>query len=238
MRYSKPVNKQEANMTDNEKIFFDLALKVATLGRPSVSEILARYGYFEEAKRMSLMEESCPTVIKIDIGNDSEKVVYSNPWFQIVKNGKYHFMREKNSNQSAVVLVESDGCYLFVNQYRHSLGKEMLELPRGSAKDNETSAQCAMREVLEESGILLKSEDIIKIGTVCPNSGVMASEVSVFFAKTSRSKAEFTPYSDGIKNVILIPKDKVLGMIASHEIKDAFSISALMLFYAFNKGSW
>ena len=143
-------------MTNDEKVFFDLALKVASLGHPSVSEILARHAYMVEADCVSLMEEACPKNTKIDTDNNAETIVYANPWFQIVKNGRYHFMRENNSKQAAVILVERDDCYLFVRQYRHSLGKDMLELPRGSAKDNETSAQCAMRELLEESGISLK----------------------------------------------------------------------------------
>ena len=225
-------------MTDDEKVFFDLALKVASLGHPSVSEILARYGHMVEADCVSLMEEACPTNSKTDTENDSEKIVYANPWFQIIKNGRDHFMREKNAKQAAVIVVESGDFYLFVRQYRYSLRKDMLELPRGSAKENETSIKCAMRELMEESGILLKDEDIIKIGTVCPNSGVMASEVGVFFAVVNHSKQKFNPHSDGIKEVTFIHKDKVLEMISSHEITDAFSLSALMLLYAFHGFTW
>lgn len=222
-------------MTDDEKVFFNIALKVASLGRPSISEILTRYGYMVEADYVSLMEEACPKNTKINPDNNTEIIVYANPWFQIVKNGRYHFMRENNPKQAAVIIIEKDDCYLFVRQYRHALGKDMLELPRGSAKDDETSAQCAIRELLEESGISVKNEDIIKIGTVCPNSGVMASEVNIFFARISESEKKLNSSFDGIKEVTFIHKSKVLSMIASNEITDAFSISALMLLYVFKK---
>lgn len=222
-------------MTDDEKVFFNIALKVASLGRPSISEILTRYGYMVEADYVSLMEEACPKNTKINSCNNTEVIVYANPWFQIVKNGRYHFMRENNPKQAAVIIIEKDDCYLFVRQYRHALGKDMLELPRGSAKDDETSAQCAIRELLEESGISVKNEDIIKIGTVCPNSGVMASEVNIFFSRISESEKKLNSSFDGIKEVTFIHKSKVLSMIASNEITDAFSISALMLLYVFKK---
>lgn len=220
-------------MTDDEKVFFDIALKVSSLGHPSVSELLTRHGYMVEADYVSLMEDACPKNTRTSSDNKSETVVYANPWFQIIKNGRYHFMRENNVQNAAVIIVESNDCYLFVRQYRHSLGKDMLELPRGSAKDNETSVQCAMRELLEESGVSLKNEDIIQIGTVCPNSGVMASEIAVFFANAGDYEKKFEPCSDGIKDVLFIHKDEVLRMIHSHEITDAFSMSALMQLLAF-----
>lgn len=222
---------KEMIMTDDEKVFFDLARRVAVLGNPRVSEILMRHGYTVEADCVSLMEESCPKNSKTDAINDSDKVVYSNPWFQIIKNGRYHYMREKNARQSAVIIAERDDCYLFVRQYRYSLKKDMLELPRGSAKDSETSVDCAVRELMEESGLVINAEDVIKLGTVCPNSGVMASDVGVFFAKVESDQKPINTHADGIKEAVFIQKNKVLDMIRANEITDAFSLAALMMVY-------
>ena len=78
------MTRKTINVTDDEKVFFDLALKVASLGHPSVSEILARHAYMVEADCVSLMEEACPKNTKIDTDNNAETIVYANPWFQIV----------------------------------------------------------------------------------------------------------------------------------------------------------
>ena len=101
-------------MQDADEVFFNLAIKVATIGRPSISEILSRNGYMVEADTVSLMEEACPLNIKTNTEINSEKVVYSNQWFQIIKSGRYHFMRENNAKHSAVIIIESNDHYLFV----------------------------------------------------------------------------------------------------------------------------
>lgn len=52
----------------------------------------------------------------------------------------------------AVVPLLDDGRVVLVRQYRYPLGKILLELPAGKRDAGETTLQCAMRELAEETG--------------------------------------------------------------------------------------
>lgn len=52
----------------------------------------------------------------------------------------------------AVIAILDDGRIVLVRQYRYPLAKVLLELPAGKRDAGETTLQCAMRELLEETG--------------------------------------------------------------------------------------
>ena len=52
----------------------------------------------------------------------------------------------------AVVPLLDDGRVVLVRQYRYPLAKVLLELPAGKRDAGETTLQCAMRELAEETG--------------------------------------------------------------------------------------
>ena len=52
-----------------------------------------------------------------------------------------------------IIPIDTDGNMLFVSQYRHAAGKDLLELPAGTREDNEPFEECAAREIREETGM-------------------------------------------------------------------------------------
>src|SRR4026208_1412420 len=55
---------------------------------------------------------------------------------------------------SVVVLpIDSEGKILFVRQYRHATGQNLLELPAGTRDGAEPYEDCAARETREETGM-------------------------------------------------------------------------------------
>ena len=52
----------------------------------------------------------------------------------------------------AVVPVHADGSVILVRQYRHAVGKVLLEIPAGKLDLNEDPDMCAARELEEETG--------------------------------------------------------------------------------------
>ena len=52
----------------------------------------------------------------------------------------------------AVIPLLDDGRVVLVRQYRYPLGKVLLEIPAGKRDPGETTLQCAMRELAEETG--------------------------------------------------------------------------------------
>ncbi|KOO09824.1 hypothetical protein AKJ18_37400, partial [Vibrio xuii] len=78
---------------------------------------------------------------------------YKNPWFSVIKDGEFHYIKENGSDNGAVVLVECEENYVFVliRRAAHSFS-EQIEAPRGYGEVNESSYNTAIREVLEETG--------------------------------------------------------------------------------------
>src|SRR5512141_598553 len=52
-----------------------------------------------------------------------------------------------------MVPVDGDGNIVFVRQYRHPTGEELLELPAGTLDDDEPPEVCAARETRGETGM-------------------------------------------------------------------------------------
>lgn len=59
-----------------------------------------------------------------------------------------------------IAFVSDDQKVLLINQYRHNHG-DILELPAGAQKQDETPLQSAKRELLEETGIKAKEWKLI-----------------------------------------------------------------------------
>src|SRR5512146_2406914 len=52
-----------------------------------------------------------------------------------------------------IVPVDDDGNVLFVRQYRHATGGDLLELPAGTRDGEEPYEECAAREIREETAM-------------------------------------------------------------------------------------
>ena len=87
------------------------------------------------------------------------KTEYQNPWFKVVKNGKFHFIKENGSDNGAVILALVDGKFLFVKVDRPAHEMISVEAPRGYGEPGESSESCAVRELYEETGFLFSSFD-------------------------------------------------------------------------------
>ena len=53
---------------------------------------------------------------------------------------------------AAIVPVDDEGRIIFVRQYRHPIGEELLEIPAGLLEEGEEPLESAKRELEEETG--------------------------------------------------------------------------------------
>lgn len=87
----------------------------------------------------------------------SSKTVYEGKLFdvqldELEMDGGVVAQREIIQHPGAVAMVpvDSDGCLVFVTQYRHPAGKRLLELPAGTLERGEEPRAAVERELQEE----------------------------------------------------------------------------------------
>lgn len=128
---------------------------------------------------------------------------------------------------SVVILpVDPDGGLLFVRQYRHAAGLEMLELPAGVMEAGEDPMDCASREIREETGFAAREME--RVGRFYLAPGYSTESMYVFLA-TGLYSAPLEADADEFLNVERIPLDKALAWARSGELLDAKSLAALYL---------
>lgn len=161
------------------------------------------------------------------------KTVYENPWFKVLQENQYHFIKEQGSDNGAIIIAKLNELFLFVRVFRQAHQSYIVELPRGYGEINETSVMAAIREFQEETGYIVLSENIEKIGTVKPNSSILCSNIPIFLAKIyEETKQDISLKDKEIDKTIFLTKKEVYENILNGKISDGMSLSALMLYFA------
>lgn len=83
-----------------------------------------------------------------------------------------------------VFAITPENRVVLVRQYKHGIGKTLLELPAGAIDPGETPLQCAVRELAEETGYTAPEMEFVRSFVVDPtNSDTMAH---LFIARGAR----------------------------------------------------
>ena len=124
----------------------------------------------------------------------------------------------------AIVPVLADGCILMERQYRHPVRGELLEIPAGTLEPGESPADCARRELEEETGHA--AAEIIPLGRTHILPAYSDEVIHLFLARGLTATAS-RPDPDEIIRTVAYTLDELLDMIASGEITDALTILSL-----------
>jgi 8-oxo-dGTP pyrophosphatase MutT (NUDIX family) len=128
---------------------------------------------------------------------------------------------------SVVLLpVDDAGNLLFVRQYRHAAGGDLLELPAGTRDNVEPFEKCAAREIREETG--MEAGKLQKLGNFYVAPGYSTEFMAVFLA-TDLKDNPLQADDDEFLQIEKIPLKKAMEMAERGEIQDAKSLAALLL---------
>jgi len=129
---------------------------------------------------------------------------------------------------SVVILpLDGKGNLLFVRQYRHAAGGDLLELPAGTLDDAQESPEsCAAREIREETGFAAGS--LAKIGQFYLAPGYSTEFMHVFLATDLRPDP-LEADDDEFLSVEAVPVAEAIRMAERGEMPDAKSLAALFL---------
>jgi ADP-ribose pyrophosphatase len=128
----------------------------------------------------------------------------------------------------SVVLVplDKDGNILFVRQYRHATGKDILELPAGTREEKEPYEDCAAREIREETG--MEAGRLQKVGEFYLAPGYSSEFMAVFLA-TDLKLNPLEADEDEFLEVERFTVQKAAEMFEHGEVPDSKSLAAWLL---------
>ena len=132
----------------------------------------------------------------------------------------------EHGGSAVIVPIDADGNLLFVRQYRHAAGTDLLELPAGTLDEGEEPAVCAAREIREETGFA--AGKLEKIGEFYLAPGY-STEFMVVYLATDLKHDPLEADADEFLSVEKIPVKQALEMAEKGEIPDAKSLAALLL---------
>ena len=125
-----------------------------------------------------------------------------------------------------IIPVDADGNMLFVRQYRHAAGLDLLELPAGTRDGDEPHAECAAREIREETG--MAADTLVRVGDFYLAPGYSTEFMAVFLATDLRHDP-LEADADEFLQVEKMPVREALSMAERGEMPDAKSLAALFL---------
>lgn len=131
----------------------------------------------------------------------------------------------RHPGASAVLPILEGGRVLLIRQYRHAAGGSILEVPAGKLDPGESPADCALRELEEETG--LRAGRLQPLGWIFTTPGFTDERIFLFAAFDCTRSARNTDADEWIEPLEL-PLDEALAMIWSGELRDAKSALTLL----------
>lgn len=132
----------------------------------------------------------------------------------------------EHSGSVIIIPMDENGNLLFVRQYRHAAGMDLLELPAGTRDGNEPHEACAAREIREETG--MAAGKLERIGDFYLAPGYSTEFMAVFIA-TDLSHNPLEADADEFLQVEKIPIKKAIEMAEQGRMPDAKTLAALFL---------
>jgi len=133
----------------------------------------------------------------------------------------------------AVVIlpVLADGSIVLISNYRFAVDEHLLELPAGMLGADEEPADCAARELTEETGY--SAGRVEKLGAFYSGPGTTDETMHAFLATELTAGDQNLETYERI-TVEVYSQDQVRRMVADGVIHDAKTIAALGLYWLRN----
>ena len=132
----------------------------------------------------------------------------------------------------AVVPLLDDGSVLLLKQYRHPVGRYVLELPAGKMdEDGESPEDTGRRELREEVGHA--ADELIHLVTFENSAGWSDERTHVFLARGVRASAPPEGFSaeheEADMEVVRLPFEEAVSQARAGELTDAKTVIGLLL---------
>tara|TARA_B100001750_G_C15456691_1_gene571970 strand:+ start:514 stop:1056 length:543 start_codon:yes stop_codon:yes gene_type:complete len=147
-----------------------------------------------------------------------------------LKNKKFEREIVEQNGASAVLAFEGKNV-LLVKQHRFPHGY-VLEIPAGTLKKNEKPRDCAIRELIEETGY--KPKKLKHLIDYYPNVGYNTQFIHCYVASDIEKISEIILEDDEFISLVKIDFKKLLKMIINGKIIDSKTICAALTYAKLN----
>lgn len=162
-------------------------------------------------------------------------VVYKSEWMTVYEDQVFKgndvtskvgmFNRIEVCDTAIVIPLFKDGSLLMVENYRHGVGTDLLELPGGFINEDEVPLGAARRELIEETGYTCNEVEVVNWFYTWPGRTGQRNFVVV----ANGLKKQFRKNLDEFEsiNVLRVSRNKVTLELKRGRIKSALTIAAL-----------
>jgi ADP-ribose pyrophosphatase len=145
--------------------------------------------------------------------------------------------REHIVHPGAVMMVPllPDGRLVMERQYRHPMGRVMLEFPAGKIDPGEAPFACAVRELVEETGY--RAAEWARAG-ILHNAIAYSNEgIEIWFARGLTAGEQRLDAGEFLEIVIHAPAE-VDALAARGDVTDAKTLIGLLWLQKWQSGRW
>lgn len=130
-----------------------------------------------------------------------------------------------------VIPVTDDGLIVLIEQYRHGTEEITLEIPGGMVDDGESPADCAGRELTEETGYT--AGELVYLGKSRPNPAIQSNWIHHFAALECVAGGEQSFDEHENISVRTVPEGHLDRLIENSAITHSLVLAGILRFKAF-----
>lgn len=127
----------------------------------------------------------------------------------------------------AILPVLPDGRVVLIKQYRHPVGKWILEVPAGTLRPGESPDDCARRELEEETGYVAGKLD--RMLTILPSPGYSTERITLYVASNLYRGVQ-SPEEDEEIKVVEKDLEEAIGELLAGGEADGKTLLALLIY--------
>jgi len=148
-----------------------------------------------------------------------------------------HATREYVRHQGAVAVVPllDDGRIVMVRQYRHAVGRILMEFPAGKLDPGESVWQCAIRELMEETGY--EAAQWARVGIFHNAAAYSTEKMEIWFARGLKAGRQRLDPGEFLE-VQALTVEALDQMAQRGELTDMKTMIGLQWLQKWQSGAW
>ena len=162
------------------------------------------------------------------------EVKWEGKYVRTLKRGRWEFVSRTGSVNAVVIVAETEGKVVLIDQYRVPVGKRCLELPAGLVGDEDPDATVegtAVKELEEETGFT--AERIEVLGEFQSSPGLLRESFTLVRASRLRKIGEGGGTEHEDINVHLVAREDIPDFVAARRAEGMAIDVKLLIFMRF-----